>query len=139
MICGISFLFSLSNFLEQYEREMLELRRAMEALQAKLSRAEERLFGNESPGQNKRTREGDNLGSPANSGGSGNGSKDRYSRSSDDGCKEMDQLLQRLLSAEEEMKREHDLLTALDKKQKLIEAQEQKVGFFYYFSIYFLS
>jgi len=33
-----------------------------------------------------------------------------------------------LLSAEEEMKREHDLLTALDKKQKLIEAQEQKIA-----------
>lgn len=106
----------------------------MEALQVKLSRAEERLFGNESPGQqNKRPRDNENgnggaVGSPTNSIGSGNGAVDRYSRSSDDGgCKEMDQLLQRLLSAEEEMKREHDLLTALDKKQKLIEAQEQKV------------
>ncbi|CAL8143768.1 unnamed protein product [Orchesella dallaii] len=113
--------------LEEYEREMHELRRAMEALQVKLSRAEERLFGNESPGQNKRSGDGA-LGSPANSNGSGNGSKDRYSRSSDDGCKEMDQLLQRLLSAEEEMNREHDLLTALDKKQKLIEVQEQKIA-----------
>lgn len=99
----------------------------------KLSRAEERLFGNESPGQqSKRSRDGDNAngaaGSPTNSVGSGSGSKDRFSRASDDGCKEMDQLLQRLLSAEEEMKREHDLLTALDKKQKLIEAQEQKVS-----------
>lgn len=108
---------------------MSELRRAMEALQMKLSRAEERLFGNESPGQQpkRESLHGGAAGSPTNSVGSGNGSKERFSRGSDESCKEMDQLLQRLLSAEEEMKREHDLLTALDKKQKLIEAQEQKV------------
>ncbi len=109
---------------------MTELRRAMEALQMKLSRAEERLFGNESPGQQPKrdSLHGVPAGSPTNSVGSGNGSsKERFSRGSDESCKEMDQLLQRLLSAEEEMKREHDLLYALDKKQKLIEAQEQKV------------
>lgn len=130
--------------LEEYEREMSELRRAMEALQVKLNRAEERLFGNESPSQNQRlSRElggsdRDSLGGK----GAGPTQDNRYSRGSDDGSgggggmgvggavggvKEVDQLLQRLLSAEEEMKREHDLLTALDKKQKLIEAQEEKV------------
>jgi len=106
---------------------MVELRRAMEALQVKLNRAEERLFGHE---QSPRPRESDGSvshspllsqyvqQSPKESGSNRNSQLDE---------KEMEQLLQRFLSAEEEMKREQELLLALDRKQKLIEVQEQKV------------
>jgi len=102
----------------QYEREMLELRRAMEALQSKLNRAEERLFGRETPVK----KEPELMASCTSP------EKDRFSKNLEENSKEIDQLLQRLLSAEEEMKREQDLLTALDEKQKLIEVQEEKVS-----------
>jgi hypothetical protein len=116
----------------QYEREMVELRRAMESLQVKLNRAEERLFGHDSPSHGAQgRRESDNSfhshspHSPALS--VANSESNRSSRAVEENSKEMEQLLQRFQSAEEEMKREQELLTALDKKQKLIEAQEQKV------------
>ncbi|CAG7716457.1 unnamed protein product [Allacma fusca] len=119
--------------LEEYEREMLDLRRAMEALQLKLNRAEERLFGHDSS-NNQSRRESDIFlpSAPSPNGGNslnGSGPRDRLSlKSADENSLEMDHLLQRLLCAEEEMKREQELLTALDRKQKLIDAQEQKIA-----------
>ena len=124
----------------QYEREMLELRRAMEALQVKLNRAEERLFGHDTSSNGGR-RDSDIFipsapspnGGNSQSGGSGSGTRDRLSlKSADENAVEMDHLLQRLLSAEEEMKREQELLSALDRKQKLIDAQEQKVRIYHF-------
>ena len=122
----------------QYEREMLELRRAMEALQVKLNRAEERLFGHDTSSNGGR-RDSDIFipSAPSPNGGnshsgSGSGTRDRLSlKSADENAVEMDHLLQRLLSAEEEMKREQELLSALDRKQKLIDAQEQKVRIYH--------
>lgn len=104
----------------------MELRRAMEALQVKLNRAEERLFGHDHSPKHRESDDGHAQSpllyqypqSPNENGNNRNSQLDE---------KEMEQLLQRFLSAEEEMKREQELLVALDRKQKLIEAQEQKV------------
>lgn len=107
---------------------MVDLRRAMEVLQVKLSRAEERLFGPEgNNGQQHPQRDGERASfSPQYSHSSAvNG--ERHSIIDDDKSCDMDHLLQRLLSAEEEMRREQELLVALDKKQQLIDAQEEKV------------
>lgn len=103
----------------------------MEVLQVKLSRAEERLFGSEGNGQSQQPqqqqqqqqRDGDRFFSSSfvQSPGVNN------VRMEEDKSRDMDHLLQRLLSAEEEMRREQELLVALDKKQQLIDAQEEKV------------
>ncbi|OXA58440.1 ras GTPase-activating protein nGAP isoform X3 [Folsomia candida] len=116
----------------EYEREMVDLRRAMEVLQVKLSRAEERLFGSEGNGQSQQPqqqqqqqqRDGDRFFSSSfvQSPGVNN------VRMEEDKSRDMDHLLQRLLSAEEEMRREQELLVALDKKQQLIDAQEEKIA-----------
>jgi hypothetical protein len=106
---------------------MVELRRAMEALQTKLDRAEERLFAKEGGYQHQPRREHDwDQQSPGNFVVQGSGKTDRI-KNPEEQSRELDNLLQRLLSAEEEMKREQELLVALDRKQKLIEAQEEKV------------
>lgn len=95
---------------------MVELRRAMEALQSKLSKAEERLFGQDG------RRDSDRKSCIAST------TPTRHSANVDEQPQDVDHLFQRLLSAEEEMKREQELLVALDRKQKLIEAQEEKVS-----------
>lgn len=104
---------------------MYELRLQLDCLQSKLSRAEERLFGQEGKGVQQQIKSERKTYSPNLNG--AQKQPQRHSVGADDQSKEMDHLFQRLLSAEEEMKRETELLVALDKKQKLIDAQEEKV------------
>jgi predicted nucleic acid-binding Zn-ribbon protein len=109
-----------SKTLEEYENEMSELRQAMEVLQAKLNRAEERIF-NGHPQRPKSSTVSNTTEALL--------SQEKRLSTASARELEIEGLLQRLLSAEEEMKREQELLSALDQKQKLIDAQEQKVSY----------